>query len=237
MTFEKDTAAKTALLLDNTQLGPNQVEVTSANASSATTGAAASTETSDDLSQEDKPRSRILAEYLAHGYRVSDVAIERAIALDSQHGISNRFTSALQSFDQKYQASQKAQDLDAKYQVSAKTTSAWQGLNSYFEKALGTPTGQRVRAFYVEGNKQVMDVHNEARHLADLKSGKAQDLHTVNESGRTACEYSESINQQLLTHSGSCSANEGKCACAPGNCACASCGKNPDVSEKATTTA
>ena len=43
---------------------------------------------------------------------------------------------------------------------------------SYFEQALGTPTGQRVRNFYASGNKQVMDVHNEARRLADMKAGK-----------------------------------------------------------------
>jgi hypothetical protein len=49
---------------------------------------------------------------------------------------------------------------------------AWNGAHSFFEKAIGTPTGQKLRNFYVEGNKQVIDVHNEARHLANLKSGK-----------------------------------------------------------------
>lgn len=215
VTFEKETAAKTALLLDNTQLGPNQVEVTSDASSGTGSGQPGSPEQQhgDDIRQEDKPRSRIVAEYLAHGYVISDKAIEKAIALDGQHGISSRFTSALSSFDQKYKATERAQAVDAKYQVSAKGSAAWQGLNSYFEKALETPTGQRLRAFYAEGNKQVMDVHNEARHLADLKGGKAQDLHNVGEHGRTQC---------------SCSANLGKCACAPGKCACSSCGLNPD---------
>ncbi|KAF2225499.1 putative actin cytoskeleton protein, partial [Elsinoe ampelina] len=173
VSFEKETAAKTALLLDNTQLGPNQVEVTSDSASSSSEKAAGTTEaTGDDITQEDKPRSRIVAEYLAHGYTISDKAIERAIALDNQHGISKKFTSALTNFDQKYKATEKAQAADAKYKVSATGQSAWQSLTSYFDKALETPTGQRVRAFYLEGNKQVLDVHNEARHLADLKGGK-----------------------------------------------------------------
>jgi hypothetical protein len=29
-----------------------------------------------------------------------------------------------------------------------------------------------LRKFYEQGEKQVIDVHNEARHLANLKSGK-----------------------------------------------------------------
>lgn len=43
-------------------------------------------------------------------------------------------------------------------------------MNSYFEKALDTPTGRRVRDFYIQSEKQVQDIHNEARRLADLKS-------------------------------------------------------------------
>lgn len=45
---------------------------------------------------------------------------------------------------------------------------------SYFEKALGTPTGQKLAAFYTSGDKQVRDIHTEARRLADLKSGKGE---------------------------------------------------------------
>ncbi|TKX20626.1 protein vip1 [Elsinoe australis] len=217
VTFEKETAAKTALLLDNTQLGPSQVQVTSDSASSTTSekAAGATDEHGEEIGQEDKPRSRIVAEYLAHGYTISDKAIEQAIALDNQHGISKRFTNALSNFDAKYKATERAQAADAKYKVSATGQSAWQSLNSYFEKALETPTGQRVRSFYVQGNKQVLDVHNEARHLADLKAGKAQDMHPkANDPSRTEC---------------SCSANLGKCPCAPGKCGCSGCGKNPDA--------
>jgi hypothetical protein len=116
-----------------------------------------------------------VAEYLAHGYTLSDNVIERALALDSKHGVSNRFTSALTNFDSKYKASDKAKAVDNKYGVTEKTMGAWAGLNSYFEKALNTPTGQKVRAFYIEGDKQVRDVHNEARRLADLKTGKTTD--------------------------------------------------------------
>jgi len=175
VTFEKESAAKTALLLDNTQLGPAQVHVTSAGSAGDSSGGGAKGEDHEnaEVTQEDKPRSRIIAEYLAHGYVISDKVIEQAIALDKQHGISSRFTTALKNFDSKYKATEKAQAADERYAVSAKATAAWGGFASYFDKAVGTPTGQRLRGFYEEGNKQVMDVHNEARHLANLKKQQA----------------------------------------------------------------
>jgi hypothetical protein len=70
--------------------------------------------------------------------------------------------------------------MDDKYGVSKSAASAWNSLNSYFDQAVNTPTGQRLRTFYEQGSKQVIDVHNEARHLANLKSGKTE---TVSSSG------------------------------------------------------
>lgn len=173
VTFEKETAAKTALLLDNTQLGPSQVTVKSAASIGDLAGAGKSLDEPDDhVAQEDKPRSRIIAEYLAHGYVISDKIIERALSLDKQHGVSARFTNTLQNFDTKYKATEKAKVADEKYAVSKSATNAWNSLSSYFDSALNTPTGQKLRNFYTEGNKQVLDVHNEARHLANLKTGK-----------------------------------------------------------------
>merc|ERR1712169_22758 len=223
VTFEKETAAKTALLLDNTQLGKSQVHVSTAStledvASKA--GAAVSSSVPDDhIAQEDKPRTRIVAEYLAHGYSLSDNVINKAIAVDKEHGFSSRFTTALSSFDQKYKASDKAKSVDTKYGVTDKAMSAWSGLNSYFEKAMNTPTGQRVRQYYVQGDKQVRDVHNEARRLADLKAGKAHEPEPVPGTDKTVCK---------------CGGSEGSCPCPAGHCACASCGKS---SEGATTEA
>jgi hypothetical protein len=224
VTFEKETAAKTALLLDNTQLGKSQVHVTTASSLddvAAKAGAAVtSSNTEDHIDQEDKPRSRIVAEYLAHGYTLSDGVIQRAISLDQKHGFSNRFNTALAQFDDKYKASDKAKSMDTKYGVSEKTMGAWAGLSSYFESALNTPTGQKIRQFYVEGDKQVRDVHNEARRLADLKAGKtASEPETVQGTNKTVC---------------TCGGSDGVCKCAPGQCACAGCSK---ASAEATTEA
>lgn len=171
------SAAKTALLLDNTQLGPSQVQVSSAASldqiASSTTKSAEGQDDDGDITQEDKPRSRIVAEYLAHGYVLSDHAITQAIALDQKHGVSQRFTNALAAFDSKYKATDKAKGIDSSYGITEKAQTGYQALTSYFEKAIGTPTGQKLAAFYTKSNKQVVDIHNEARRLADLKKQQA----------------------------------------------------------------
>jgi hypothetical protein len=166
-------AAKTALLLDNTQLGSSAVTVTPAQSFDqmvpGKTSADPDSKAATDIEQEDKPRSRIVAEYLAHGYVIGDVAIQKAIELDTKHGISNRFTSALANFDNKYHATDRARSMDQSYGVMDKASQGWRGLNSYFEKAIGTPTGRKVVAFYTRTAETAQEVHTEARRLADLK--------------------------------------------------------------------
>jgi hypothetical protein len=71
VTFEKETAAKTALLLDNTQLGSTHVQVTSAagvNEEDSSHYSTTAERDTDEITQEEKPKTRIIAEYLAHGY-------------------------------------------------------------------------------------------------------------------------------------------------------------------------
>ncbi|OCK78991.1 hypothetical protein K432DRAFT_444231 [Lepidopterella palustris CBS 459.81] len=253
VTFEKETAAKTALLLDNTTLGPSQVQVSSAKSIDELAGANVATEEttkdSHDVEQEDKPRSRIIAEYLAHGYIISDKAIERAIQLDQQHGISTRFSNALKTFDGKFHATERAMTMDSKLGVSDKAAAGWRGMHSYFEKALGTPTGQKVRQFYLTGNKQVIDVHNEARHLANLKTGKQSqtaaafsgEFGSTSASGEKMPSVEEAGVEQVPGTDGktkcNCGAMAEKCPCPPGKCACNSCAKNVDagISEKTST--
>ena len=126
------------------------------------------------IPQEDKPRSRIAAEYLAHGYALSDQVLQKAIALDQKHGVSNRFTTALTNFDNKYKAADKARALDDNYKISDKAQTGWKSLSSYFDKALGTPSGQKVRDFYVKTDKQVRDIHEEAKRLAEIKASNEE---------------------------------------------------------------
>ncbi|KAL4750367.1 hypothetical protein BDW72DRAFT_176066 [Aspergillus terricola var. indicus] len=194
VTFEKDAASKTALLLDQTQLGPSVVTVKAAQTldeiagEHSATAAEAKDENQNDLEQEDKPRSRIIAEYLAHGYTISDQAIQKAIAVDKKHGFTSRFTSVLSNFDKKTGASERAKGLDESYKISDKAASSWRGLHSYFEKAINTPSGRKLRDFYSQTDKQVRDIHAEARRLADLKAGKTEEKKAEGESSAPATE-------------------------------------------------
>ncbi|KAH6647788.1 actin cytoskeleton protein [Truncatella angustata] len=167
--FEKETAARTAQLLNNTKLGPNQITVTPESDGEDSGPTTNNERDSDEITQEEKPRSRILAEYLAHGYVVGDAALQRAIELDQTHGVSNRFVSTLQNLDTKYHATDRAKTADQSYGITQRATGLWGGLNSYFEKATNTPTGKKLVNFYTQGSRQVQDIHAEARRLADLK--------------------------------------------------------------------
>jgi hypothetical protein len=211
------------------------VQVTSSHSIDEIAGASKSTDagssdskdgSSDDIEQEDKPRSRIVAEYLAHGYVLGDQALHRAIELDSKHGISHRFTQALSNFDNKTKATDKARSLDASYGVTNRAGASWRGLNSYFEKALGTPTGQKVVEFYSKSEKQVMDIHAEALRLANLKKQEQgtgpMGIHSVPGTDKTECN---------------CAGNDGQCPCEPGKCNCKGCGKASQTGEKGDHTA
>lgn len=151
----------------------------------ATSADAESKEESHEIAQEDKPRSRIVAEYLAQGYALSDQAIMKAIDLDQKHGVSSKFTSALHNFDKKFNATERAKGLDENYQISNKAASGWGALSHYFEKALESPSGQKLRDFYAQTDKQVREVHAEARRLADLKLGKTGEESKAGEEGKS----------------------------------------------------
>lgn len=171
VTFEKDTAAKTALLLNNTQLGTSHITVTGGSHADDEAGHTAEQQQrdSDDLTQEEKPRARIFAEYLAHGYVIGDAALQRAIELDHKHGVTSRFANTLTSLDSKYHATDRAKSADQSYGITQRANNLLTGLGSYFEKATNTPTGRRVVDFYTQGQRQVQDIHAEARRLADIK--------------------------------------------------------------------
>ncbi|KAJ4287406.1 Protein vip1 [Collariella sp. IMI 366227] len=175
--FEKETAARTALLLNHTQLGGNEITVTGDNVSTpphdSSSGDAAD-RAAPELTQEEKPRSRILAEVLANGYLVADRGLQGAISLDEQHNISSRFVATLKQLDDKTHATDHARAADASYHITERASSWLTGLGSYFEKARDTPTGKRIVGFYTTGTRQVQDIHNEARRLAELKKKEGE---------------------------------------------------------------
>lgn len=107
---------------------------------------------------------------------------------------------------------------------------------SYFEKALGTPTGQKLANFYTSGDKQVRDIHAEARRLADLKSGKGEG--EKGSSGGSASGGLAENEKSLKKVEGSdktvcqCGGDTGTCPCAEGKCACNGCLKAKSGDDK-----
>jgi RNA recognition motif-containing protein len=229
VTFERESAAKTAVLLDGTPLKESSLSVKAASNIDEIAGSHLG-QNSDigpdgEIPQENKPRSAIFAEYLASGYVLGDAVLERGIELDKKHGLTAKFasylTSALQAFDSRTHASDTAKSMDNQYHLTEKAMGAKSSLARYFEKALETGAGNKLRQFYVSSEKQALDIHNEARRLAELKlqqkrqsqemnSSKTLDGHPFVEPENTTC---------------ACGGEENNCGCVDGKCGCAGCGK------------
>lgn len=124
--------------------------------------------------QSDKTKIAANGRYLSHGYILSDAALEKGIEVDQKHGISQRFQDVLnsalttaKSVDEKYHIGDRVNAAGDSYGVRGQAVSSFGRLQQYFEQALNTPTGQKVRDYYSATSKQVLDIHNEARRLAD----------------------------------------------------------------------
>lgn len=226
ITFERDSAAKTAVLLDGTSLNESPLSVKPTQSIDELAGSrlAPSGDIGPDgeILQESKPRSAIFAEYLASGYVLGDTVLERGIELDKKHGLTAKFasylTSAIQAFDNTIHASDTAKSMDNQYHLTQKAMEAKSSLARYFEKALETGPGNRLRQFYTSSEKQALDIHNEAKRLAELKLQQkrlSQDLGSSTLDGRPFVE------PEITTCS--CGGEAGKCSCQPGKCGCAGC--------------
>ncbi|KIJ54793.1 hypothetical protein M422DRAFT_24683 [Sphaerobolus stellatus SS14] len=182
--FEKSSAAKTALMLNGGTLDGNHLEVTSDNV------AAESAEHHEEhadgahFDQSDKPKAGIAAEYLAKGYTLSDNILQRAIELDAQQGISARFLSYMRSIDTtlgskvvgpEQTISGKVQQTLTDAQSKAKDVDQQKGITetaqSYYTKALQHPFGKKVFEFYTSTTKQIQDIHEEAKRIAEHQKG------------------------------------------------------------------
>ncbi|KAL7419237.1 hypothetical protein Q5752_006074 [Cryptotrichosporon argae] len=189
ITFEKLSAMRTALMLNGGTLDGAHLNVSSTSPeaepkSVLPTGATGATPigASDSFTQEDKPKAAIVAEYLAHGYVLGDHIIQKAIDLDHKQGISSRFLGFVSTIDQKVgekvvgenqtvsgKAAEHAATLVAKTREVDQSRGVSAKFHEYYSKALGTPVGQKVSSFYTQTQKQVLDVHEEAKRIAAEK--------------------------------------------------------------------
>jgi len=187
ISFEKASAAKTALMLNGGGLDGSALTVASDEA-----------HVEDDhhnvgehpLEQSDKPRAGIAAEYIAKGYKLSDSILQRAIDMDKKHGISQKFLRYFQSVDKTIgeRALGPEQTVSAKVQATveqatqqARAVDQQKGYskiaNDYYSKAISSQWGQKVLDFYTKTSKQVIDIHEEARRIAHQE--KLKDSPTV----------------------------------------------------------
>ena len=183
ITFEKQSAMRTALMLNGGTLDGAHLEVTSKTPEADTKAAhSESTPGAPPIDQEDKPKSAIAAEYLASGYLLGDHILQKAIDVDRRQGISSRFLSFLGDIDKKagerlvgenqtvsaraaetaHEIATKAREADQQHGVSSR-------FHQYYLKALATPVGQTVSKFYHEGAATAYDIHEEAKRIANQK--------------------------------------------------------------------
>jgi len=224
ITFERESAASTAVLLDGSPLNNQPIAVSAAHSIDEIAGShlAPSGDIGPDgeILQENKPRAAVMAEYLAAGYNIGDRVLQKGIDFDKKSAFTTKFASYLtntfNTIDSKVHVTEKAKAAEAQYHITEKAANATTDLQRYFEQVLGTPTGQKVRHFYQAGAEQVLDIHKEAKRLADLKKRQSRGL------GATA-DGKPFVSPDRTTCA--CGGDAGACECEPGKCACAGCSK------------
>ncbi|KAG6900392.1 hypothetical protein C0993_011380 [Termitomyces sp. T159_Od127] len=175
--FEMPNSAKTALMLNGGTLDGSVLTITSENTYQ---DEESKSKEEVHLEQHDKPRAGIAAEYLAHGYILSHKALERAIEIDNEQGISKRFLEYFHHVDKSLgsRALGPDQTISSKVQSTvdaatqkAKTVDEQKGYSKtaydFYAKAIASPLGQKVRSFYTSTSKRVQDIHEEARRIAE----------------------------------------------------------------------
>ncbi|CAI2172891.1 8961_t:CDS:2 [Funneliformis geosporum] len=179
--FEKDTAAKTALMLTNAVICDSQITVKSADDASF----GDDPEETFPQGQEDKPKAMIFAEILAAGYTLQDAILEKGIEFDTKYGVSNvlkqylaqiqanRTFDFVKNLDQKFSVSEtvstRATNINNKYSV---LDGAKYVINQAQDKAhhfLDTPTGKLIVDYLCLSQQKVADVQTLARRIADEK--------------------------------------------------------------------
>lgn len=173
--FERRAAVDTALLLQDAQLGPRKISIKPGKPGAAGSAPQADSD-SGNIRQEDKPRSAIFAEILSQGFVLSDKTIQTGLDLDRKTGISVKIKGFLN------EAQEKGKELDGKYHVSDKlnplfatASRHFQGMSAtmsnLFTEARNSTAGSRLYDFYNNTSKQVNEVREEARRLADERQG------------------------------------------------------------------
>jgi len=178
--FEKPSAASTALMLNGGTLDGSPIQVSSELVDEDTPSIAEDHD-HHDIPQEAKPRTAIVAEYIAHGYVLSDSIIQKAVSFDQKHGISSKFLLYFNKLAE--QAKARTAELEAqthiqqnvagvyaqaddKVKINEKAGKAYGIGKSYYNRILDTEFGQQALKFYTETSNNIKSVHDEASRIA-----------------------------------------------------------------------
>jgi len=254
ITFNTPIAVQTAQLLDKTLLNGHAINIKHVEEAPSALVAETNSDEQHHVVQAEKPRTRILAEYLAYGYHISDQIIEKGIEFDKQNGISAAFQQVLRKFDgnfatwdAKHHVNERATQVGEKHHILENARHAFNSIESYFEKALNTQTGHKLRQFYEKGEKEVRDVHNEAKYLAgfmkekqghctcvpgtESKECKCPDQKSHCEgcaqtAGESGLEHQRGVTAEAGSKDCGCDTVSTHCKCPKGTCHCDNCPKN-----------
>jgi len=188
--FENISAARTALMLNGGTLDGSTISVTSDAVQSEVDAPGATSTTTEGTAtafeQSDKPRAGIAAEYLARGYELHEHILQRAIDIDQKQGISTKFLSYLSGLDKTVGSkvlgpdqlvSTKVQETVTQATTQAKQYDEQKGItksaSDYFSKAISSPFGSKVWKFYTDTQKQVLDIHEEAKRIQEHHKAQA----------------------------------------------------------------
>lgn len=177
VTFASANALSTATLLNGAQMGgsPVTVETLDENKSGKDISDAASAEIGQngDIPQEIKPKSQIFAEYLSQGYILGDSLVSKAVEYDQKNGLSDKFNRFISDLNTKYKLPEKQQQLqqtteglDNKYKIT-------ESLTKYYNDFQQTSLGHKIHDFYTNAVNDSLQIHAEAKRLADLKKTQA----------------------------------------------------------------
>jgi len=171
--FEREPAAKTATLLTNALIDDSNITVEPYFKDAISIGS----EDVHEGSQESKPKTRIIAEYLAAGYQLQDHVVSTALEYDEKYGVSdkvktylNHLQTTVKQLDEQYKVTEtvtaKAGQIDEKYQVQDKVLATVETVKQH-------PVAQQFQGLATQTYTRVLAVHEDAKRIAAEKKAVA----------------------------------------------------------------
>ncbi|KAJ1973860.1 Protein vip1 [Dimargaris cristalligena] len=202
--FEKDSAAKTAVLLSNAMIAEKPIEVRfffdQYNVAASPVpelpkeGEAAQRSHIDeaatllkdrDLPQEEKPKSSIFYEIIANGYLLSEKLVKTAYEYDSRYGLSDKAQSLVgqarqsaSALDERFKVSENIKNIDEKYKIHDKVNNLTTQATALSNQALQSPAGQRVVHALQQAKESGVRTYEEGVKLAEEKKRQSTDAET-----------------------------------------------------------